>query len=208
MTLTRRFAYAAAGIVAALAVFTLVGVLGDDSTAATPQKTCPIMGGTINKNQYVDAAGHRIYVCCAGCLAKVEAEPQAALATIRSRGETPEPLPVAELKAPAEAAHVSTEAVAVLLRAKVPLALLDARGPQATHLPGATPVAGHPSAAEAARLIPTKESLVVTYCGSAECPASRKLAVHLRELGYVNLLEYTDGIRGWTVAGQPVVKSE
>ena len=28
----------------------------------TPQTTCPVMGGKINKEQYVDVKGYRVYV--------------------------------------------------------------------------------------------------------------------------------------------------
>ena len=59
------------------------------------QSKCPIMGGTIDKTNYADVNGYRIYVCCPGCLAKVKADPDAALAKIRANGETPEPVPVA-----------------------------------------------------------------------------------------------------------------
>lgn len=64
------------------------------ATEATPQKTCPVMGGEINPDLYADVSGFRVYVCCAGCLDKVRAEPGKALAQIRSNGETPERVPV------------------------------------------------------------------------------------------------------------------
>jgi len=31
------------------------------------QTKCPVMGGQINKDIYVDYNGRRIYFCCAGC---------------------------------------------------------------------------------------------------------------------------------------------
>jgi len=63
------------------------------AAAARPQTTCPIMGGAVNKALYVDAEGFRIYVCCQGCLAKVQADPKASLAAVRAAGQTPEPAP-------------------------------------------------------------------------------------------------------------------
>ena len=39
------------------------------------QTKCPVMGGKINKKQYVDHDGKRIYVCCPGCIGKIKAEP-------------------------------------------------------------------------------------------------------------------------------------
>ena len=60
--------------------------------AMGPQKTCPIMGGPINKKLFIDIDGHRIYVCCAGCFAQIKADPKAAIAVLAQRGETVERL--------------------------------------------------------------------------------------------------------------------
>ena len=38
------------------------------SAQGTPQTVCPVMGGKINKELYVDVEGKRIYVCCGGCI--------------------------------------------------------------------------------------------------------------------------------------------
>lgn len=188
------------------------------------QTRCPVMGGKVNKDLYVDAKGHRIYACCAGCLPKIKANPAKYIQVIESRGETVETLTSAgkkagdpcgaackagkkaghTVKAP-EAAHIDTDALAVLLRANVPLTVLDARGPKVeTWIPGATPVKTDVPEAELARLVPSKGSLVVTYCASPSCPASSYLAKHLRKLGYENVLEYPQGIAGWQAAGHPV----
>ena len=43
-------------------------------TVATIQTTCPVMGGKINKKQYADVKGKRIYVCCPGCIGKIKSE--------------------------------------------------------------------------------------------------------------------------------------
>jgi hypothetical protein len=65
-------------IIAVLAVTLIaggfVGVQAAEKTNTTKtQTTCPVMGGKINKAQFVDAKGFRIYVCCPGCIAKVKA---------------------------------------------------------------------------------------------------------------------------------------
>jgi len=60
--------------------------------AAKAQTTCPIMGGAIDKAQYVDVDGYRIYACCPACLPKIQADPKAAIAAIRAKGEEPEQL--------------------------------------------------------------------------------------------------------------------
>jgi len=54
-----------------------------------PQTTCPIMGGSINKEQYVDHEGKRIYVCCPPCKQTVKADPEAALKKLAASGEGP-----------------------------------------------------------------------------------------------------------------------
>ncbi|MFH0921049.1 MAG: hypothetical protein V1913_11890 [Fibrobacterota bacterium] len=61
-------------------------------TALSEQKTCPIMGGAINKKFFVDYEGKRIYVCCPDCLAPVKKDPKAAIKKLESLGEAPETL--------------------------------------------------------------------------------------------------------------------
>ncbi|MCK4563086.1 MAG: hypothetical protein KAU94_00270 [Verrucomicrobia bacterium] len=43
--------------------------------APKKQTVCPVMGGKINKAQYADVKGKRIYVCCPGCIGKIKADP-------------------------------------------------------------------------------------------------------------------------------------
>jgi hypothetical protein len=59
----------------------------DDPKATKPQSTCPVMGGRVNRDLYTDVVGQRIYVCCQGCIEKVERDPEAALETIRRNGQ-------------------------------------------------------------------------------------------------------------------------
>lgn len=54
------------------------------------QARCPIMDRPINSELYVDHEGHRIYVCCAGCVRRVKNDPQAALQTLLDQGIVPE----------------------------------------------------------------------------------------------------------------------
>ena len=39
------------------------------------QKTCPVMGGAINKAIYADHNGRRVYFCCAGCVDTFKKDP-------------------------------------------------------------------------------------------------------------------------------------
>jgi len=48
----------------------LVAVRGGEQT------TCPVMGGTINKNIFTEYKGKKVYFCCAGCIEKFEENPE------------------------------------------------------------------------------------------------------------------------------------
>lgn len=86
-----------AWILALLLVLTFTGGVfnaeaagSDTKPALKPQATCPIMGGKIDKKLCADVAGYRVYVCCPGCIAKIKADPEAALAALHAKGEAPE----------------------------------------------------------------------------------------------------------------------
>jgi YHS domain-containing protein len=55
-----------------------------------PQKTCPVMGGAINKKLYVDYKGQRIYMCCPGCTDAIKKEPEKYIKVLADRGEAVE----------------------------------------------------------------------------------------------------------------------
>ncbi len=40
------------------------------------QTVCPVMGGKINKNEYTDYQGQRIYFCCPACKPKFSEDPE------------------------------------------------------------------------------------------------------------------------------------
>ncbi len=48
----------------------------DNILLESVQTTCPVMGGEINKDQYTDYKGRRIYFCCAGCPPKFDKDPE------------------------------------------------------------------------------------------------------------------------------------
>lgn len=56
------------------------------------------------------------------------------------------------------------------------------------------------------KTIPDKEKVIITYCGSYECPASKKFAKRLIKLGYENVLHYPGGIEEWYNAGNQIDK--
>ncbi len=60
------------------------------------QETCPVMGGKINKTDYVDHDGKRIYVCCKGCIAPIEKDPAKYIKALEDQGVTVETVKAVE----------------------------------------------------------------------------------------------------------------
>ncbi len=52
------------------------------------QETCPVMGGAINRQLYVDHGGKRVYVCCQGCIAPVKKDAEKFIKALESDGVT------------------------------------------------------------------------------------------------------------------------
>ena len=52
------------------------------------QTACPVMGGQVNTNLYLDAAGKRIYVCCTGCIGEVKKDPEKFIKKLEAEGIT------------------------------------------------------------------------------------------------------------------------
>lgn len=50
------------------------------------QTICPVMGGEINKELYVDHEGKRVYVCCQMCIGKVNKEPEKYISQLEKEG--------------------------------------------------------------------------------------------------------------------------
>ena len=72
-----------------LGVVLVAGVtMAGDSPSVKRQTTCPVMGGTVKTNLYVDAEGKRIYVCCRGCLPEVKKDPAKYIAILEKSGVT------------------------------------------------------------------------------------------------------------------------
>ena len=51
------------------------------------QTECPVLGGAIDKSLFVDYKGKRIYVCCAGCIETVKADPEKFLKILTDKNE-------------------------------------------------------------------------------------------------------------------------
>jgi YHS domain-containing protein len=63
---------------------------------AKPNQTvCPVFGGEINKDIYVDYKGHRIYFCCEGCDDEFKKDPEKYMKKLESQGVELEKSPAA-----------------------------------------------------------------------------------------------------------------
>ncbi|MFA7159697.1 MAG: rhodanese-like domain-containing protein [Kiritimatiellia bacterium] len=106
-------------------------------------------------------------------------------------------------------ATVNTSGLAALIAAKVPMVIIDARSGKyddGKRIPGAKSLNAGSTDEEIKALLPDKSALIITYCANLECPASHQLAEKLMKAGYVNLIEYPEGIEGWQKAGHKVEK--
>lgn len=59
-----------------------------NTVAVKAQTLCPVMKGPIDKTQFVDYDGKRIYVCCGGCLAKIKKDPAKYVKQLEAEGIT------------------------------------------------------------------------------------------------------------------------
>lgn len=88
-------------ILVSVSALLLMGqVFAADTAAPAPQTVCPVMGGKINKNLFVDYAGKRVYVCCPGCLPGLKADPAKYISQLEAKGVKLDvtPKPVADAK--------------------------------------------------------------------------------------------------------------
>jgi YHS domain-containing protein len=81
-------------VAAAMAVsVATTGIAAPPAAQPQTQTTCPVLGGNINKNIYVDYQGQRIYFCCEGCIAEFKKNPEKYLEKLKEAGVTPEAVP-------------------------------------------------------------------------------------------------------------------
>jgi YHS domain-containing protein len=91
MKITNVALIAVAGMLAASAV--PAEEQEQERAALKPQTVCPVMGGKINRTQFADVKGKRIYVCCPGCIRAIESQPDKYIEKLESRGVTMDPVP-------------------------------------------------------------------------------------------------------------------
>jgi rhodanese-related sulfurtransferase len=103
-----------------------------------------------------------------------------------------------------EYGHIDTKGLAMMISSGIPLIILDARSGQwddGKRIGNAKALSYEATEEQAARVIPTKQSLIVVYCSNLQCPASGYLAKRLSELGYTNIVKYNEGIQEWINSG-------
>ncbi len=62
------------------------------AAAGKPQTTCPVMGGAIDKNIYLDYQGQRIYFCCPACIPEFKKDPAKYVKKLEAQGVQLEPV--------------------------------------------------------------------------------------------------------------------
>lgn len=90
-----------------------------------------------------------------------------------------------------------------------PMVVVDARKKENFNhvtLPGAVWVPYTSSDREIQTAIPTDHGAIVVYCCDRECAASRILAERLEKLGYFNIYEFPEGLKGWQARGYTITK--
>lgn len=107
--------------------------------------------------------------------------------------------------------YINTTVLENLIEGNVSMVLLDARSGEwddKSRIPGALSLNDKSPREEVEKIIENKDTLLVTYCANLECPASSRLYIHLKKLGYKNVLEYPFGIQGWLNAGNDIEMEE
>lgn len=91
-------------LIAAAIISLQISAVAEDATDKTSEKepagkelkaqtVCPVMGGKINKDSFVDVDGKRIYLCCQGCEKAILADPDKFLKKMEDEGIVLDPAP-------------------------------------------------------------------------------------------------------------------
>lgn len=58
------------------------------------------------------------------------------------------------------------------------------------------------------KMLPARDAVIVVYCASLQCPASKYLAEKLLAMGYKNVYKYPEGINDWMDKDYPIEKAQ
>ena len=115
------------------------------------------------------------------------------------------PLEGVDLETGPELAAVTTEELAAVVQAGLPVQVVDARGPETYaqgHLPGAVNVPAD-QVEQLGSTLP-QEPVIVVYCGGPTCPHSLLVGRWLVDHGWRKVLHFVQGYPAWQSAGHPV----
>lgn len=109
-----------AGAVFAFGLLTAVHAADAAKAEMKMQSKCPVMGGDIDKEQFADYEGKRVYFCCGGCDAKFKKDPAAYIKKLTDAGivlaDAPAGAATAPAATPAPAAPVAPAAGAAKMQ--------------------------------------------------------------------------------------------
>jgi len=104
-------------------------------------------------------------------------------------------------RGPRAKAEINAHGLVALMRARLSIVVLDARGSSREFLPSSKPCAPNASASTVARLVPSKSMLVVTYDNGPSQTLGSQLAERLIKDGYKNVIRLPGGVQAWKSAG-------
>jgi rhodanese-related sulfurtransferase len=159
------------------------------------QKTCPVMGGDVNKSLFVDFEGKRIYVCCGGCINEVKKDPAKYIEKLAKAGEKVDRTPDHVTDG---VSFIGIDTLKKLQADKNPPVVIDVLPKEyydKAHIDGAINIPLNELEAKAAEL--DKNKKIVVYCASYTCHASTAAAKILTKLGFKDVHDYKGGIKEW-----------
>jgi len=102
---------------------------------------------------------------------------------------------------------INTEELKKLLDDATPMTVIDARNPeeyQEVHIKGAISIPENQFSAHLDQLPTDKAAKIVFYCNGVKCGKSKKAAQKALDLGYDNILVYSEGMPVWEEKGLPI----
>jgi rhodanese-related sulfurtransferase len=113
-------------------------------------------------------------------------------------------LQAAETKYPV----IATDELKKLLEEGAAMTVIDARNPeeyQEVHIKGAISIPEKKFSEYVGQLPPDKAARLVFYCNGVKCGKSKKAALKAAELGYTDILIYSEGMPVWEERGLPII---
>lgn len=77
-------------VIATALLFLIPAIVFAAQNDIKPQTTCPVMGGKIDKNVYLDYQGQRVYFCCTACKETFLKDPDKYFRKFAQEGVLPE----------------------------------------------------------------------------------------------------------------------